>query len=51
MARELPPDCAKQGDVLIQNATLHAWANRSAEPCRVLFVLVDGRKTLKERRT
>ena len=34
----------KTGDVLIQNATLHAWANRSDEPCRVLFVLVDGRK-------
>ena len=32
----------KQGDVLIQRATSHAWANRSTEPCRVLFVLVDG---------
>ncbi len=34
----------KAGDVLIQNATMHAWANRSDKPCRVLFVLVDGRK-------
>ena len=34
----------KQGDILIQNATNHAWANRSNAPCRVLFVLVDGRK-------
>jgi quercetin dioxygenase-like cupin family protein len=33
----------KAGDVLIQNATMHAWANRSQEPCRVVFVLVDGR--------
>ena len=33
----------KQGDVLIQNVTNHAWANRSTAPCRVLFVLVDGR--------
>ena len=32
----------KQGDVLIQRATSHAWANRSNAPCRVLFVLVDG---------
>ena len=32
----------KQGDVLIQRATSHAWANRSDEPCRVLFILVDG---------
>jgi hypothetical protein len=29
--------------VLIQNVTSHAWANRSNAPCRVLFVLVDGR--------
>ena len=33
----------KQGDVLIQNVTDRAWANRSNAPCRILFVLVDGR--------
>lgn len=32
----------KQGDVLIQRGTNHAWTNRSDEPCRMLFVLVDG---------
>ncbi len=32
----------KTGDVVIQRGTNHAWANRSGEPCRMLFVLVDG---------
>lgn len=32
----------KAGDVLIQRATNHAWANRSDHPCLVAFVLVDG---------
>ncbi len=32
----------KQGDVVIQRGTNHAWANRSGKPCRMLFVLVDG---------
>lgn len=30
------------GDVVVQRGTNHAWANRSAAPCRMLFVLVDG---------
>ena len=29
------------GDVVIQNATNHAWANRGQAPCLVAFVLVD----------
>jgi mannose-6-phosphate isomerase-like protein (cupin superfamily) len=33
----------KVGSVVIQRGTNHAWANRSGKPCRVLFVLVDGR--------
>jgi mannose-6-phosphate isomerase-like protein (cupin superfamily) len=33
----------KPGDVVIQRGTNHAWANRSGQPCRMLFVLVDGR--------
>ncbi len=33
----------KTGDVVIQRGTNHAWANRSGKPCRMLFVLVDGR--------
>jgi naringenin degradation protein FdeH len=30
------------GSVVVQRGTNHAWANRSGQPCRVLFVLVDG---------
>jgi mannose-6-phosphate isomerase-like protein (cupin superfamily) len=33
----------KAGDVVIQQATNHAWINHSKEPCRVLFVLMDSK--------
>jgi hypothetical protein len=33
----------KPGTVVVQRGTNHAWANRSGKPCRMLFVLVDGR--------
>lgn len=33
----------KAGDILIQRGTHHAWTNRSDEPCRMLFMLVDGK--------
>lgn len=32
----------KAGDVVIQRGTNHAWSNRSAEPCVIAFILVDG---------
>jgi mannose-6-phosphate isomerase-like protein (cupin superfamily) len=32
----------KTGDVVIQRGTNHAWANRTSEMCRMLFMLVDG---------
>jgi mannose-6-phosphate isomerase-like protein (cupin superfamily) len=32
----------KQGSVVVQRGTNHAWANRSGKPCRMLFVLVSG---------
>lgn len=32
----------KAGDVLIQQATNHAWVNRSSESCRIAFVLIDA---------
>jgi mannose-6-phosphate isomerase-like protein (cupin superfamily) len=32
----------KAGSVVVQRGTNHAWANRSGQPCRMLFVLVDG---------
>jgi hypothetical protein len=33
----------RAGDIIIQQGTNHAWANRSGETCRVAFVLIDGR--------
>jgi len=30
------------GDVLIQRGTNHAWANRSNQPARIAFILIDG---------
>src|SRR6185437_4836094 len=33
----------KEGDVVIQRGTNHAWANRTGKPCRMLFILVDGK--------
>lgn len=33
----------KPGSVVVQRGTNHAWANRSGRPCRMLFILVDGR--------
>jgi naringenin degradation protein FdeH len=34
----------KAGDVVIQQATNHAWINRSTQPCRILFVLADAKQ-------
>jgi mannose-6-phosphate isomerase-like protein (cupin superfamily) len=34
----------KAGDVVIQQATNHAWINRGTQPCRVIFVLMDSKK-------
>jgi mannose-6-phosphate isomerase-like protein (cupin superfamily) len=34
----------KQGDVIVQQATNHAWVNRGSAPCRILFVLMDSRE-------
>ncbi|MFT3682250.1 MAG: cupin domain-containing protein [Ferruginibacter sp.] len=35
----------KAGDIIIQNGTNHAWANRSGKICRLAFVLIDGQFT------
>jgi naringenin degradation protein FdeH len=32
----------KAGDVVVQQATNHAWINRSNAPCRVAFILMDS---------
>ena len=34
----------RAGDILIQRGTNHAWSNRSDKPCRVAFILIDGRR-------
>jgi quercetin dioxygenase-like cupin family protein len=33
----------KAGDVVVQRGTNHAWANRSSEPARAAFVLIDAK--------
>lgn len=33
----------RQGDIIIQRGTNHAWANRSSQVCRIAFILIDGR--------
>jgi len=32
-------------DIVIQNGTNHAWANRSGKICRMAFILIDGQYT------
>jgi hypothetical protein len=32
----------RAGDVLIQRGTFHAWSNRSDEPARMAFILIDA---------
>jgi hypothetical protein len=34
----------KADDVVIQQATNHAWINRGTQPCRILFVLMDSKQ-------
>ena len=34
----------KQGDVIVQQATNHAWVNHGTQPCRILFVLMDSKE-------
>jgi mannose-6-phosphate isomerase-like protein (cupin superfamily) len=34
----------KAGDVVVQQATNHAWLNRGTEPCRIIFVLMDSKE-------
>ena len=33
----------RQGDVLVQQNTMHNWANRGSEPCVIAFVLVPAK--------
>ena len=34
----------KAGDVVVQQATNHAWVNRGTAPCRVAFILMDSQE-------
>jgi hypothetical protein len=34
----------KAGDVVVQQATNRAWLNRTKEPCRIVFVLMDSQQ-------
>jgi len=34
----------KAGDVVVQQATNHAWVNRGKENCRVAFILIDSQE-------
>jgi mannose-6-phosphate isomerase-like protein (cupin superfamily) len=36
----------RQGDVLVQQGTNHAWINRSGKPCRIAFILIDAAEPL-----
>jgi mannose-6-phosphate isomerase-like protein (cupin superfamily) len=33
----------KAGDVLVQQATNHAWVNNGIQPCRIAFILIDAK--------
>jgi quercetin dioxygenase-like cupin family protein len=33
----------KAGDVLVQQATNHAWVNNGTKPCRIAFILIDSK--------
>ena len=33
----------REGDVVVQRGTNHAWANRSDALCRIAFILIDGK--------
>ncbi|QDZ07229.1 cupin domain-containing protein [Sphingomonas panacisoli] len=34
----------RAGDILIQRGTAHSWENRSATPCRIVFVLIAAKR-------
>jgi mannose-6-phosphate isomerase-like protein (cupin superfamily) len=33
----------RAGDIVIQRGTNHGWANRGSVPCRIAFILIDGK--------
>lgn len=39
------------GDIVVQRGTNHAWSNRGDKPCRIAFVLLDGKYAPELRQT
>jgi oxalate decarboxylase/phosphoglucose isomerase-like protein (cupin superfamily) len=33
----------KQGDIVVQRGTMHAWVNNGSVPCVFAFVLIDAK--------
>ena len=33
----------KQGDIIVQRGTMHAWVNKGVQPCVLAFVLIDAK--------
>ena len=38
----------KQGDVIVQRGTNHAWSNRTEEPAVLAFVLIDAKPSIRD---
>ncbi len=34
--------CLKAGDICVQRGTIHAWSNRTEEPCLLAGILLDA---------
>ena len=32
----------RPGEIVVQRGTNHGWANRTDQPCRIAFILIDG---------
>ena len=32
----------KQGDIVVQRGTMHAWVNNGSAPCVFAFILIDA---------
>jgi len=41
----------KAGDIVIQQATNHAWVNRSNAFCRIAFILIDAHDPLAQKKS
>lgn len=35
----------RRGEIVIQRGTNHGWVNRTDQPCRIAFILIDGAYT------